>query len=132
MTATIEPAAYSAATVARRCRRRHRVTWLSSLLFHARFLVKLCVESNVTNDPCHRIFFAHKRQTICGTCYSHPPGQIRAVQPVLAGQTGSLAVGLLCFNSTHPYPSVFFNQCAIADVISKGASLYEILISDCR
>ena len=66
--------------------RRHRVTWLSSLLFHARFLVKLCVESNVTNDPCHRIFFAHKRQTICGTCYSHPPGQIRAVQPVCTGR----------------------------------------------
>ena len=82
----------------RRWRRRHRVTWLSSLLFHARFLVKLCVESNVTNDPCHRIFFAHKRQTICGTCYSHPPGQIRAGQPACRpdGQLWQLG----CYAST--------------------------------
>ena len=49
------------------------------------------------------------------------------------GQTGSLGSWAAMLQLNSPIsPSVFFTQCAIADVISKGASLYEILISDCR
>ena len=52
--------------------------------------------------------------------HTHPGRYVQGrLQAGLKGRRAAWAVGLLCFNSTHPYPSIFFTQCAIADVISK-------------